>query len=184
MSLNEWDDYSSDENYTVEKILDKRVRNGKIEYYLKWKDYDDDENTWEREENLKCPDLIKEFEVRFEERQRRKVFVELKSTEKLPKSLEKPSIETANGEVVNFQEKKTSKPVSGFQRGMQVERILGAKLNKENELTFLMKWKGDVDPELVTSKEANEKCPLQVIDFYEQHLLWTTSAGSTQIYKK
>lgn len=50
-----------EEVFSVEKIVSKRVVGGKTQYYLKWKGYDSDENTWEPEENLDCQDLLKEF---------------------------------------------------------------------------------------------------------------------------
>ena len=39
--------------YEVEKILDKRKVGQKIMYYVKWKDYDENEATWEPVGNLK-----------------------------------------------------------------------------------------------------------------------------------
>ena len=47
--------------YEVEEIQSSRVIRGKTQFYIKWRNFPIDDNTWEPEENLDCPDLIATF---------------------------------------------------------------------------------------------------------------------------
>lgn len=114
------------EEYSVEKVLQKRTRNGKVEYFLKWKGYSDSDNTWEPEENLDCPELISAFEDNQKKR-------EAAATEAKKRKLN-DSID------VKTTTKKKSDRKEGFDRGLVPERIIGAT-DTSGELMFLMKWK-------------------------------------------
>jgi archaellum component FlaD/FlaE len=64
----------------------------------------------------------------------------------------------------------------GFDRGLTAERIIGATDNG-GELKFVMKWGGSDLVDLVSAKEANEKCPEVVIKFYEERFTLNGSQG-------
>jgi hypothetical protein len=50
------------EEYEVEKILDSRIKNKKLEYYVDWKGYGIAERSWQSEEDVKnSSKLIDEF---------------------------------------------------------------------------------------------------------------------------
>lgn len=50
--------------YEVEKILDDDVQGNSKRFFVKWKGYPDDQNTWEPKKNLAhAADLLKEYEA-------------------------------------------------------------------------------------------------------------------------
>ena len=54
---------STEEEFTVEKICDHQIRKNKTFYLIKWKGYNDSENSWEPEENLNCPSILNEYKA-------------------------------------------------------------------------------------------------------------------------
>lgn len=151
-----------EEEFTVERILDKRIRNSKVEYLIKWEGYPDTENTWEPQENLDCPDIISAYEE--------------KSQKKKEEKKRKKEAESSGGKKKQkVVEEEDNKP-RGFDRGLQPERIIGAT-DSSGELMFLMKWKDSDEADLVPARQANVKCPQIVIQFYEERLTWHTHSN-------
>jgi len=183
------------EEYVVEKILEKRIVGGKVEYLLKWKGYGDEDNTWEPEENLGCPDLIAEFERKWEENEKKKKAErdakKIREKRPAPASVDDYSEKKENRAAATASAPKKPKTgkesrgglggstseVTGFDRGLQPEKIIGAT-DSSGELMFLMKWKDTDEADLVPARQANVKCPQVVISFYEERLTWHTNSAN------
>nr|VZI11648.1 unnamed protein product [Spirometra erinaceieuropaei] len=96
-------------------------------------------NTWEPIGNLACPRILHEF------------FLQRSLTEE---------------KIVDV-EVNSDKPY-GFERGLAPTCITGVT-KVDDELYFLIKWKGRKDPDVVPATQANVRCPQLVIGFYESH---------------
>ncbi|XP_066571722.1 chromobox protein homolog 3 [Amia ocellicauda] len=163
------------QEFVVEKIIDRRVTDGRVEYYLKWKGFTDADNTWEPQDNLDCPELIEEFlnclniAERTEESPSQPAAQEreLENDTELETEQEQP----LHCEVIESEEKMAEGQVRGFANGLEPERIIGSTDSK-GELMFLVKWKDSEEVDLVSAKEASVKCPQVVIAFYEDKLTW------------
>ncbi|KAM4855003.1 chromobox protein homolog 3-like [Thomomys bottae] len=147
------------EEFVVEKVLDRRVVNGKVEYFLKWKGFTDADKTWEPEENLDCPQLIE-------------AFLHSQKAGKEKDGTKRKSLSDSESDDSKSKKKRgTADKPRGFARGLDPEQIIGAT-DSSGELMFLMKWKDSDEADVVLEKEANMKCPQIVIAFYEERLTW------------
>lgn len=55
------------DEYEVERIVEIRLKkDGAREFYVKWKRWGPEYNTWEPEENLSCPELIESFMIKLD----------------------------------------------------------------------------------------------------------------------
>ncbi|XP_062847739.1 chromobox protein homolog 3b [Trichomycterus rosablanca] len=162
------------QEFAVEKIIRRRVNDGKVEYYLKWKGFTDAENTWEPEDNLDCPELIEEF--------LRNVGAvgEAEMDGGFPSvPVIQPKEEQTELEAYAFQREETETGESGDHNMTdsdrvffpEPERIVGST-DRHGELMFLIKWKNTDDAALLSAREASVRWPKMVISFYEDKLSW------------
>ncbi|XP_036595372.1 chromobox protein homolog 3-like [Trichosurus vulpecula] len=124
-------------------MLDRRVVNGKVVYFLKWKGFTDADNTWEPEENVDCPELIE-------------AFLNSQKSGKEKDGAKRKSSSNAESYNRTASQRSTSglPPPTPLAPGLDPERIIGA-VDGSGELMFLMKWKDSGEAHLVLAKGAN-----------------------------
>ncbi|XP_061572662.1 chromobox protein homolog 3b isoform X2 [Cololabis saira] len=170
------------QEFVVEKIIRRRVFNGRVEYYLKWKGFTDAENTWEPEDNLDCPELIEEFlrnthfpEGNEEEQSEQALIPKEEMTEQeteisCVQSQQQLEAVQSDGCPLRSDDNQSDAPTD-LSTYLEPECIIGST-DRKGELMFLVKWKNSDDVSLLPAHEASARCPQVVIDFYEQKLTW------------
>ncbi|XP_057689240.1 chromobox protein homolog 3b [Corythoichthys intestinalis] len=154
------------QEFVVEKITRRRIFNGRVEYFLKWKGFTEADNTWEPEDNLDCPELIEEYL-----RNHLSSKNEEEGQEFVPKEemLEETEISPPQIRAQHCLDDPDSP--AGLDAYPELECIIGST-DRRGELMFLVKWKNSGDVALLPAHEASARCPRAVIDFYEQKLTW------------
>ncbi|XP_041844336.1 chromobox protein homolog 3b [Melanotaenia boesemani] len=170
------------QEFVVDKIIRRRVLNGRVEYFLKWKGFTDAENTWEPEDNLGCPELIEEFlrnahlsEENEEEQSEQEFFPKEEMTEQeteitYMQSQEQSQAVSSDSNVLQSDDDQPNAPTN-LSAYLEPECIIGST-DRKGELMFLVKWKNSDEVALLPAREASARCPQVVIDFYEQKLTW------------
>jgi len=63
---------SNDEKFVVERIVSRRVKQGKKEYLVKWQNYDENHNSWIPPENFYGEELVQTYETHRKKDKKRK----------------------------------------------------------------------------------------------------------------
>ncbi|CAF1601779.1 unnamed protein product [Didymodactylos carnosus] len=161
-----------------------KTKRGQNYYYLKWKNFDESENTWEPESHLDCPELISDF---LANRPPKPVRISSSSASRSRRRLTRKRSEedeenrqpsTSSTQLAQDQTHPSSgrRPrveleQTGYSRGQIPEKIMGAT-DVHGELMFLIKWQGIEKTELVPARIVNTKSAQMVIKFYEDRLTW------------
>lgn len=71
--IEEEEEEEEEDVYEVEAIIGQRIKNGKKQYLLRWKSFNDSDATWEDEDSLNCPELLAEYKDYCETKAKKKV---------------------------------------------------------------------------------------------------------------
>ncbi|CAL8118118.1 unnamed protein product [Orchesella dallaii] len=182
------------EQYEVEKVLKRRIRRGKLEYFLKWKGYGDEDNTWEPKENISTV-LILDFELQNSKKSKKPTNGEEEEPSTRPRKRVPvaPTSPSPPKKTVRVGKSTTKKAKMEKKTDVRSTSVRGQRLRdseSEPELRtefikdmdevngqrhFKIQWKGKDATELVPVSYAKIKWPQQVIAFYEQRIRWETN---------
>ncbi|KAH0790325.1 M-phase phosphoprotein 8 isoform X2 [Histomonas meleagridis] len=70
MSSSYEEDDNEDNVYEVESIIDHAVQDGITYYRIRWVGYPPSEDSWETIENLNCPEKLREYQEKLEEKEK------------------------------------------------------------------------------------------------------------------
>ena len=158
-----------EEEYVVEKILDKRIYKNQTQYLIKWDGYPENQSTWEPKDNLNNAKLwVNKFEK-----------MRLKT---LGYSKEKAVSELGNNNNIYFVEEREKAEIA-ISKSLE-ENIMEAQVNNDNpikicsaeiidkDLCFLVEWEvrsDGIKPEssFLYNNFIKEFYPLLLIEFYE-----------------
>ncbi|KAJ8661616.1 hypothetical protein O0I10_002423 [Lichtheimia ornata] len=162
-SGSESDEQEDEGVYEVERIVDHRMSRrypGTKEYLIKWKNYDEDSNTWENEKNVFSEDLMKKYwDEKNKERNNKK-----RSTATSSSMKKKRKQERDNDSKVEV----SIHPPSGLE-WEDAKRVVHIFADKTSELFGRVEWPDD-QTTLYRTSILRDEIPGLLIDFYEKHL--------------
>lgn len=124
---------SSNNEYEVESVIDSKKVKDRTKYLIRWKGYDESDDTWEFEDTLHCPDLIKAFHKKS------------KTAKKKTKAKKRKLVNDSGSE---DDDEDDSDYGGGKRKGAagggeyEVSKVLDSRINKQGKWEFYVMWKG------------------------------------------
>lgn len=128
--------------YEVESIVDKKKTKNGVKYLIRWKGWDSSSDTWETEDNLNCPELIKAFNK--------------KSSKKTAKKRKYDSSDDDDSDYESGRSKSH----------YEVAKICNSRVNKDGKWEFYVLWKGYGPEDCNWEPEANLNCDALINEFF------------------
>ena len=124
--------------------------------------------TWEPKEHCNCLDLIKKFEKKLKDERKSSV----KPSSVKEENENQKSDSDSDDELVDSKTVFTKDYITNLlKKNLKPEKVIGIT-DEPGELTFLIKWKNQSEPDLVPARVANKHYSKYVIKFYEGHLVF------------
>ncbi|PNF43254.1 hypothetical protein B7P43_G14899 [Cryptotermes secundus] len=144
--------------YEVESIEDMKQSQGKRQFKIRWKGYEPDNDTWENEEDLSCPNLIKSFL----EKNRSERSNESKVEKQVGRGANSRTPKKTKTEEAKGNERETN------DREYEVDKVMEVHFKKNGSREFLIHWKGFSHKDDTWEPEKNLNCPDLIEKFMEK----------------
>ena len=185
---------SEGEFYNIEKILDRRKTNGKLEYKIKWEGYPMNQSTWEPMKNLEsAKELVEEYDrthpitnqqksSKSEHKKKDTTFINKKRKEEnddkiqqIPQN-EKPVKEVEKN---NNEDSKVNTNENAYEKTYTIDDSLKSVITVKQQNQKLMavvdklEPNGDVIKTFIPTEELRKSNPWILLNFYESKIKFT-----------
>ncbi|EHY58205.1 hypothetical protein ABEF92_005787 [Exophiala dermatitidis] len=177
--VDEDDDEEGEDEYVVEAIRSHRVRNGRVEYLIKWLGYEESENTYEPEENLlpHAAKILASYHTALGGPPTAKNVRKSKSKQSLRRrstASESPARASkrqkrSNGEGADPQQPEGDWLPSQKDWEPLIDVVDTVEKNEAGQLVAYIKFKNG-NKTKVTMDKVYQHCPKAMLKFYEDHL--------------
>ncbi|XP_053695319.1 cylicin-1 [Sabethes cyaneus] len=161
-------DDDEEEEYEVQDIVDHRKeRGGKILYRIRWKNYGESDDTWEPEDTLSCPDIIKKYKAKMgkEETTPAKKAKPAPKKGSAKKGVKKPTPKKP-AKVAKADDDEDDEEDDG--KEYEVEKIIDVHFKRDGKREYLVRWKGFSSKDDTWEPADNLNCAHLIEKFNEK----------------